>query len=318
MGALKTIRLYLSRGDIMGIKEQLGRIKDNWLIILLGLILVIVLFGGTNLIGSLSNTMYSKSIGGAYDYGVYADSSGASRESYAPSPSYTQSSDFAPEVTTRMITKTSYLTSDIERGRFQDARNRLADIVKMSSAYLLSENVNRYGNDKHPYYVGSYQLKVDATKYDEVVSELKLLGEVTSFKESQTDITGSYTNLQIELDAEKARLARYQAMLDDATITADKITLSDKIYDQERRVKYLQDSIEKMDQRVDYSTVYLTLKEKQNEYADLAIAKFSALVHTLVGSFNALLYLLFAVLPWAIVIGIIALIMRLVKARADR
>lgn len=293
----------------MGFKEQVGKIKDNWLIIVLVLILFVVVSGGLNLGSSLS---YNKMVGTS-SYGDYESDYYAARESY--SPGYTQSSDFAPEVVERKITKTSYLTSEIDRGEFQQARDRLADIVKASEAYLLTENVNRYGTEKHPYFTGSYQIKVDATKYDSVVSQLKELGEVTSFRESQTDITGSYTNLEIELDAEKARLVRYQAMLKDSTLVADKITLSDRIYDLERRVDYLEEALQKMDLRIDYSTIYLTMNEEQSGYANLAVVKFSELVRNLVGSFNALLYLLFIAVPWAVVIGIIVLIARFIKAR---
>jgi hypothetical protein len=302
----------------MGIKEQFGKIKDNWLILLLALVVLILLTSGLNLGGAVSSRL-----GSMANYALDSTGSGggyAAKESYTSgySPSYAPSASFAPGVTERKITKTSYLTSEIKRGKFQEARASLNNIITTSGAYLLDENTNRYGDEKHPYFVGSYQLKVDATKYDAVVSQLKELGVVKSFTESQTDITGSYTNLQIELDAEKARLVRYQTMLKEATLTADKITLGDRIFDQERTIKYYEESLANMDQRVDYSTIYLTLNEKQSDYANLVLVKLSDLVYSLVESFNTLLHLLFVLVPWALAVGIIAIVVKLFRSKKPK
>jgi len=294
----------------MGIGDQLSKIKDNWLLILVGFLVVFFLSGG---LGSMGKGLYSSaSLGGMDSYSAERSMNYAG-SSY--SPNTPSSTNFAPEITVRKITKSSYLTSNVKRGEFQTTRQRLGDIITSSGSYLLGENANTYGDEKHPYSVGSYSIKVAAGKYDAVVSQLKLLGEVQSFRESQTDITGTYTNLQIELNAEKARLARYQAMLSEATIIADKITLSDKIFDQERRVKYYEEMVANTDLRVDYSTIQLTLNEKQSDYANLALVKLSVLISSTVSSFNALLQLIFVALPWAVALGIILVIKSLLSRR---
>jgi len=55
-----------------------------------------------------------------------------------------------------------------------------------------------------------------------VISQLKQIGEVKSFNERMDDITGSYENINIELQAEKDRLIRYQDMYREASIVTDK------------------------------------------------------------------------------------------------
>ncbi|MBU1202195.1 MAG: DUF4349 domain-containing protein [Nanoarchaeota archaeon] len=298
----------------MGFKDQLVKLKDNWFLIVIVLLVLFFFSGGS----SFSNVGSSFSKSMVYSEGMMDSAIGSSGSSYRGSyggyiPPSPGSGDFAPDVVERKITKTTSMNVEVERGKFKDKEDRLKAIVTSSDSYLLSGNANRYGTEKNQYYNGYYSIKVDTKKYDAVVSQLKELGEVTSFNENQQDITGSYTNTEIEIEAEKARLERYNKMYNEATLVADKITLNDRIFDQERRVGYLQDSLKNMDQRVDYSTVTVSLNEKQSSYANIAIVKFSELVRKLVSSLNSLFSLLFILLPYAVAALIIWGIVKLVR-----
>ncbi|MFH0977791.1 MAG: DUF4349 domain-containing protein [Candidatus Woesearchaeota archaeon] len=295
----------------MGFKQQLSKITDNWLIIVILLLVLMVMSGlggiSSNL-GALTKTAgYSQvsdqmAAGGGYS---------AMRESYYPTPS----SDFAPGVTERKLIKTSSMGLSAEHGQFDSAQDKLHAIVTVSGSYLLNENVNKYGEDKKAYRSGYYQIKVEKAKYDALVAQLKEIGEVTSFSESTQDITGAYTNNEIELQVEQERLLRYKEMYKTATIVADQITINDRIFDEERTIKYLQDSLKNKDQQVDYSQVQVSLNEKQSGYANLLFVKFSDLIRTLVGSTNAVFYIIFALLPFAVVAAIIWFIVWLIRRR---
>ena len=152
-------------------------------------------------------------------------------------------------------------------------------------------------------------------KYDALLSSLRGMGEVTYFNENADDVTGTVTDLKVELDAEKERLSRYKQMLAEATLTADKIELSDRIFNQERTVKYLEESLRNVGQRVEYATVYFQLNEKQSEYMDVVFVKFSQLVRSFVDSINNLFRLVFVVLPYAVVGLLIWLGVRYVRKR---
>ena len=104
-------------------------------------------------------------------------------------------------------------------------------------------------------------------------------------------------------------------MYDEAANINDKIQLSDRIFDQERTVRYLEDSLKNMDQKVTYSTIYITISEKQPEYIDVVFVKFSELIRGLVNSFNMLITLIFALLPWGILLLIIRLAIKLFKGK---
>lgn len=290
----------------IAIKEQFKKIKENWLIAVLVIVLFLfvswssMLGSGYKSLGSVSQQMYDEDM-------MYAEKGySTSLERYSP----TDSDDFAPEIEERIKIKTANLATEVERGTFHDEASRLKSIVGSSDSYLLNENVNRYGTQRKSYYSGSYTIKVDTKKYDAVIAQLKDIGEIKSFNENEKDVTGTYTSLEIELEIEKERLVRYEEMYSQAQEVEDKINLNDRIFNQERRIKYIEDRIANIDKKVDYSTVYFRMDEKRSEYANVVFVKFSELLKSMVSSFNNLIQLIFVLMPWAVALAIIALILK--------
>ena len=148
-----------------------------------------------------------------------------------------------------------------------------------------------------------------------MISQVKGIGEVQSFNENDLDITGRYTNTQTELELAKEKLARYESMYAEAEEMKDKIDLNDRIFNQERRIKYLEDALENIVQKVDYSTIYFTMTEKQSEYIDVMFVKFSELIRNLVASFNSLVKWVFILIPWAVALLIIGFIWKRFKRK---
>ena len=306
--------------NLITFKNQLNKLKENWLIILLVVLVLIVLSGGLFSIISSSGTVFNKqsALAGGYAasslYRGYPSGGGSgSYDQYMPPTPV--SGDFAPNVKERKIVKAADIASEAERGAFKEAESKVKNIVASSGAYLLNQNVNKYGEDKKSYYVGYYQIKVDTTKYESVVAQLKDIGKVTSFRESQDDITGQYTNINIELESEKSKLARYNQLFDETKDIEQKIQLTDRIFQQERTIKYLEDSLVNIDTQVGYSTISLTINEKRSEYVDIIFVKFSELVRGLVGSLNNLLKFIFVILPWAVAFFIVRFAYKLIKGR---
>lgn len=269
----------------MGITDQFKKILDNWLIILIFIIGFLMLnTGGISTFGKMAS------------YDMVAENSLA----YGGTRMY-QDDGFAPNVEERVITKTASLSTEVERGTYKEEESKLKAILKSSESFLLNENVNQYGREGHKYYSGYYQIKVETQKYDAVLPQIKAIGKVQSFNENAQDITGSYTNAEIELEAEKSRLIKFQEMYEKSDKVTDQIELTDRIFNQERTIKYLEERIENMDNRVDYTTISFSMVEKQSEYANIIWVKFSTLLNTFVDSVNTLFRAVFALFPWFIV-----------------
>jgi len=288
----------------MTIKDQFSKIKDNWLII--AVVIILMLFVTS---GGISRTYVGNSFSKARNTMDVAESIGFAGNMPM------MDEDFAPEIEERKKTKTAYLSSNTKRGQFKSAEQQLRNAVSASDSYFLNENVNKHGTDRRSYFSGSFTIKVDTKKYDAFILQIKDIGKIQSFNENTRDITGQYSNTEIEITTEETRLARFQTMLDEATKVEDKIELTDRIFYLERSLQYLKDSLENLDQRVEYSTIHVTLTEERSEYANVVWIKLSELVKNLVNSAKTLLSFIFAILPWAIVFLIVRYFWKKVKNR---
>src|SRR3989344_2857798 len=142
----------------MTMKEQLHKLKENWLLV--GIVLVVLLFSqvGSGIIPQTANYIYDESYADSRAGGYGAESAKMAVEgSYIPAP-YAQ--DFAPDVAERQITKTASISTEVEHGRFWEAQTKLESVVSSTDSYLLQQNVNKYDVGRKSYYYGNYQIKV--------------------------------------------------------------------------------------------------------------------------------------------------------------
>jgi uncharacterized membrane protein YuzA (DUF378 family)/division protein CdvB (Snf7/Vps24/ESCRT-III family) len=291
----------------MSFKKQFKKIKENWVLIVLAILFLLIftiLFSG---IGDFS-TGSMKTGRAAYQK--------MSLDQATYSSNYYGQEDFAPDQEVRKIIKNVNLDLQIKKGEFKEIDSKINNLVTNTDSYILNKNI--YENtDK--LYNGRYTIKVEESKLEYVSNSLKDLGKVTSYNVSNTDVTGKYTNYEIELNLEKNKLSKLNKLYDQLgpENSKEKVDLIDKIFTQERRVKYLEDRIDNIDEKVEYSTIYLNIKEHSN-YVDIAFVKFSNLVKTIVGSINIMLYILFAILPFALVVFIVCMFKRSHKRRSKR
>lgn len=287
----------------MKLSKQFTTIKENWLIVTL-LILLVLFVNATSLVtssfDSRSNFATSKV---SYDQGGYYEESYLS--SYIP-PHYDDG--FAANINERIKTKYGNLEVEVENKQFKSTENQLKELIKSSNSILLDENVNKYGEESKSYYYGYYTIKVETTKYDEIISELKLLGEVQSFNENVDDITNYYQDITTNLETEKSRLERYKELYSQAEEIEDKLALEDRIFNQERSIEYLENQIENANEKVDYSTINFRLKEKAPTFANIKFIEFKEVAKSFIDSINHLITLLVIVIPWLILLFVIRII----------
>lgn len=301
----------------MTMKDQLLKIKENWLLVLL----MVVIVGAVVFYQSPGSIMPLQKLGlgleyAEADYGVAETA--IARGGYYPSPIIPPypGEDFAPEVKDRKITKNAYFSTEVERGTFFGAEAKVKAIISSTDSFLLNENVYKSGPEgRKSYYTGSYQIKVESKKYAAVITQLKEIGEIQSFSENVLDVTGQYTSLEDQIADEKLKLAKYKSLVNEAKTVEEKLQLMDRIIQQERTIKYLEDALKNTDTQVSYSTISVTVQEKQSEYADTVFIKLSDLVKRLLNSVNSVLHLILWAIPYALLAGIIWWMVRKVKNR---
>lgn len=274
----------------MSVKDQFNKMKENWLMVVLALVVVLFLSGGNGIVSdSIGNI---QSFGKSFDGGVAE----IGIASYYPGVG----GGFAPEIEERKIVKSSSLSTEINRGKFVEAEAELKNIISNSGAYLLNERVNKNGEGWRASLSGYYSLKVETGKYDSVIAQLKEIGEVQSFNENMLDVTERYDDVEIEIKVERERLARYMEMYEDADEVSDRIELNDRIFNQERTIKYLEDSLENIDSRIDYSSISFSMSEEKSNWTNIVFVKLSDLIRSFVNNLNTLLGFIFGIVPWAV------------------
>lgn len=293
----------------MSLKEQFEKIKENWLLLLI----VVFIFGVMIYLPNSGSIGFASQNKMAMDYAY--ESSLAYGGSYDTYKNYTQ--NFAPQVENRKIVKTANLGLEIKVGKFYDVDSKLREVIKSSDSFILNENIYSNKVNSREIFSGNYVIKVNNDKLEYITNQLKDLGKVTRFTMGADDVTGQYTNVNIELQVERERLLRYQEMYEDAELINDKIELNDRIFNQERTIKYLEDSVRDIDQRIDYSTINLTVNEK-SDYLGIAFVKLSDLVRSFINSLNSLIRLVVLILPWVIIIGFFYAISRFFKKETPK
>ena len=292
----------------MSLKEQLEKLKNNWLIFILAIVVIGAMMLLPNISrGSIYSSNYAMDVAQGY---------GGSYESYSKAL-YNNSTNFAPDVLNRKIVKTSNLGIETKIGNFKNVDSKVRDVVKGTESIIINENIFSNKVDSREIFTGNYTIKVKNSELDTLTNQLKTLGKVTGFNQGADDVTGEYTNVNIELQVEKERLERFQEMYVDAEDITDKIELNDRIFNQERTIKYLEDAVKDVDQRIDYSTIYLTINER-SDYLGIAFVKLSDLLRAFMGSLNSLINLVVVILPWAIIAGFIYAVVRLTKKSEPR
>ncbi|MFC1768941.1 DUF4349 domain-containing protein [Nanoarchaeota archaeon] len=299
----------------MTFKDQLVKIKDNWFLVLIGLIVLFFVIGGSNIFGGISDSSYMGKSYAQENLG-YADY----ERSVAPT-SYRGGDDFAPEVEERKIVKTASTSVQVEEGQYYNAEFELKRIVEDTGSFILNQNVNKFGRD-NDYTRGNFQLKVPTNNYYAVVQQLKQIaenydGKTLSFNENARDITGQYVSNEVELELETEKLKTYQGLYDEADNVNDKLQLTDRIFNQQRRIKYLEQALNNKDLQIEYSTISVSITEKTPKYVNISLIGFWELIKLFVGSVSSLFALFFVIIPWAIAGFIIWIIYKAIKARTE-
>ncbi len=275
----------------MTIKNQFEVFKNNWLIVVL-IFVVLIFVSNISLITNSSQNLLSHG----------SDSQRLNNQNYKSSMVGVYSGeDFAPEENSRKIITTTSLEIEIKRGSFYKLEKDLIDLFTSTNSLVLSKNVRKIGEGRSSKLSGNYYLKVDIKNYSLVLEELKRYGEIEYIDSNLKDITGNYKNLEIELASEKERLNRYLEMYSEVSEINDKINLNDRIFNQERRIKYLENSLNRKDEQIEYVTIYFTMTEKKSFYSNVVFVSISNLLKDFIDSFNLLISLFFRVLPWVII-----------------
>lgn len=205
---------------------------------------------------------------------------------------------------------------DFETTEFEKSSQSLNNAIKKHGGYVENSSVDygQYRNNKR-YRNAFYVIRVPKDKVLDFKSELKGVGNISSESTNKEDVTKQYRDTESRLKVLEVKEERILALLSKAEKIEDIIKLekelSEVIYEKEQ----LKTNLMNIDDKVDFSTLEINIREVEKlTTQDTVETKFSTKVKNVFNdslyffkrALEGLIILLVYILPFAIVIGVIA------------
>jgi len=215
----------------------------------------------------------------------------------------------------RKLIRTGQLTLEVRD--YGEAAEKVAAVARSRGGYVAGSQSARGEHDRRQ---GTLTVRVPADRFDDAVAALKPLGKLLAESVNVEDVTRAYTDLETRLRVKRDTEARLRDIL--RTRTAK---LSD-VLEAERELARVTEEIERMegerrfyDQQVALSTIAVNLREPEPLLQSGAFQPMrealSESLRVLATSAAALVYAIFALLPWLLVLGAVAVVVRAVRRR---
>lgn len=146
---------------------------------------------------------------------------------------------------------------ELETTTFEEAVRGLTDLTEQMGGYFESSSVGKRSNGRW----AEYTVRVPAEKYQAFLDQAGALCHETWRDTQQEDISERYYDTQGRLKTQQIKLERLQALLAKAENMEDIITIESAISETEQQIDDLSGTLQHYDARVDYATVYVSLRE---------------------------------------------------------
>lgn len=253
-----------------------------------------------------------------------------SGESLAPQPENQKMEDGAAEDTAQEITAETNpdrktidtLNLYMTVLNFQEADERLQDLLKQHKGILISSNQYKSGNFRR---TGDYQFKIPPEENDVFYKEVKTLGEVESENKGSDDVTKQHMNIELRMNSLKAQHERLTELLERATTMADIIALEDKMTQNITQQEQLQAELDNLNSQIDYVNYSIQISETLDQVPEVEggflrriIVAFQSTGIWFINVVQNILIVLIYLLPYLLVAAVIAYFYRRYRKKHPR
>lgn len=151
---------------------------------------------------------------------------------------------------------------EFETTEFDKTTKDLDLLIEKYQAYVENSNIsiNSYYNNKS-YRYGSFTIRVPKKDILNFKAELNGIGNMTSESTSKQDVTSQYTDTESRLKVITVKEERILDLLEKAEKIEDIIALENQLSQTIQEKENLKSSLIQLDDKVDYSTFYLSITE---------------------------------------------------------
>lgn len=255
---------------------------------------------------------------------VYADSSNGygaglavaekSAASYpAPTVVPTTVSGSGPDIETKII-KTAQVSLEVTD--VTASADALKTLAQQNGGYLSSSNVQRGYNDRLS---ATVILRIPQSAFESVLESVKASGTVKSVSVQGEDVTEEYVDLTAQKTSYQNQLAQYNTIMKQAVKVEDVIAVQAQIDRVQTELDRLEGRLRYLNSRIDMSTITVYLQEPEpvgGETGHSFITTINEGIAGFFGMIDALIILLFTVLPLIIIGGIAYTVYRWKKGKS--
>ena len=199
---------------------------------------------GTTALFAAEDSYYDMDYSDYSDYGVVAEA-----ESY--SETVTESLADSVTDTNRKLIRTVNVNS--ETSDLATLVAKLTDKIKTCGGYIQSMNQYEYSCNM--------TLRIPASQVDAFLEDLKTDTNMTYHSENVEDVTLTYVDMESHKEMLQVEYDRVLELLERATELSDIITLESRLTEIRYQIESMESQLRTYDNLVDYSTIYLDLRE---------------------------------------------------------
>lgn len=240
------------------------------------------------------------SAGGSYGAEKIAYTANAAPRA-APTPGVVLESSQDAGIETKII-RTAYLT--IEVNDVTGSVESLKAMAAQKGGYLSSTNIQKGYNDR---LTGSVVMRVPQAEFENTLAGVKAIGTVKSASTQGEDVTEEYMDLEAQKQSYQNQLAQYNAIMKQSTRVEDIIKVQEQIDRVQTELDRLEGRLKYLNSRVDFSTITVSLEEPEpvgGESGHNFVSTINEGIAGFFGMIDALIILIFTLLPLIIVCGI--------------
>lgn len=142
---------------------------------------------------------------------------------------------------------------------FDEDLARVQTALKEMGGYVENSDINAEARARR---YARLRLRVPVGQLDSLVDTLKGVGDLLSLSESAEDVSEQYADVETRLQTQKTKMARLQALLDKSPSVEELLKIETEIANTQYELDSLTGALRGYDSKVDYASVWLTLREE--------------------------------------------------------
>jgi len=155
------------------------------------------------------------------------------------------------------VVRTGSLDLEVRKGAFQSTVERITAQTVGLGGHVAEATTSESGESPS----GSITVRVPGESFDQLLSDLRELGDVQAVTSKGTDVTAQFTDLEARLTALTATRDRLQTVLAEADNVTDILAVQDRITTVQVEIEQVQGHQKLLEDQTSFGTLAITLGE---------------------------------------------------------